>query len=568
MAEADEDTLPEAELDALGEAERLAEPADPAGLLRSYSSAMLHALLQPWRSGPVLTRYSASMAAVGATTAAQLMGADVEPIVAPDPKDWRFTDEAWQCHPFFRGLGQAYLVTARMLEELVDAADLDEPASSKARFTARLIGDAIAPTNSFVTNPVALRRAAETRGASAVQGARNFLRDVRENDGWPRRVDPEEFRVGTHLAATPGTVVYRNELMELLQYTPQTDDVYEIPLLAIPPWINRYYILDLAPGKSLVEWTVRHGHTTFSISYRNPGPSTPNWSFDDYLRLGPLAAIDAVQEITGAEQVNTVAACLGGVLNAASLAHLDAEGRNPVNSSTYLVSALDYTDGGVLRSVFTDRGAVELMAKRMEAQGYLEAKQMAHTFDLLRANDLVFRYVVDGWFLGEQPKAFDLLAWNEDSTRIPGRAHAEFMRAILDNAIANDRFSALGHRLRISDITTDSYVLAAIDDHIVPWRSSYQNTQLFKGPVRFVLSSSGHIAGIVNPPSPKARHWTGDELPVEADKWFALATPRTESWWNDWAEWLGARAGERVAPPAPEQHSRSLGDAPGTYVLS
>jgi polyhydroxyalkanoate synthase len=372
------------------------------------------------------------------------------------------------------------------------------------------------------------------------------------------------------MAATPGKVVFRNDLIEILQYTPQSEEVYEIPLLVCPPWINRYYIADLAPNKSLIEWAVQHGHTTFAISYRNPDASMRDNTFDDYLRLGPLTAVDVVRSIAGTHVVNTLAICLGGTLNTMMLAYLEAVGDRFVNATTLLNSATDYADSGLLSDVFTDPRTIDVMCRRMEETGFLEAKDMTRTFTMLRANDLLFRYVVENWLLGESPPAFDLLAWNDDGTRMPGKAHSYFARKMyIENALANDKMEALGERLIMSSITTDTYIVAAVEDHIVPWQSSYRSTQLYKGPIRFVLTSSGHIAGIVNPPSPKVRLWTNDDLPVDPARWLAGASQHTESWWEDWARWIGERAGVRVVPPSMGSAAYPpLVDAPGTYVRS
>jgi polyhydroxyalkanoate synthase subunit PhaC len=465
---------------------------------------------------------------------------------------------------------EAYLLTGRLLRELVEAAGLSAPEGPKAEFAASLLADALAPTNLLLTNPRALKRALETGGTSIVRGLRNYLHDLARNDGWPRQVDRSPFVLGRNVAATPGRVVFRNELIELLQYHPTTDEVYERPLLVLPPWINRYYIADLAPGKSLVQWAVERGHTTFAVSFRNPDASMRDLTFDDYLRLGPLTAIDVVREIAGSETVNTLSICLGGTMTAMALAYLDACGDRFVHSATYLNCAVDYEDAGSLATVFADPATLDSLTRRMERHGYLPGKDIARTFDLLRANDLVFRYVVDSWLMGEQPPAFDLLAWNADSTNLPGRAHAEFLRrAYLENALARDEYEAMGERLMLSEIGTDSYIVAGAEDHIVPWHVSYRTTQLFKGPVRFVMTSGGHIAGIVNPPSPKVRLWTNDELPRDADEWRAGAVEHRDTWWSDWATWLADRGGALRTPPTTgsEQHPAS-DDAPGRYVRS
>jgi polyhydroxyalkanoate synthase len=506
----------------------------------------------------------------GAHLATRALGMPLPEVARPAPNDFRFRDPTWSDNITYHGALQLYLLTAQLIRDLVAAADLEVPERAKAEFAAGILADAVAPTNFPLGNPRAIKRAFETGGTSIVRGTRNFVRDMARNDGWPSQVDTSSFELGRNLAATRGRVVFRNELIEVLQYEPRTAEVFERPLVVIPPWINRYYIADLAPGKSLVEWAVDHGHTTFAISFRNPDESMRDVSFDDYLRLGPLTAIDVVREITGSESVNTLSICLGGTMTAMCLAYLDACGDRLVHSSTLLNCAVDYEGAGVVGAVFTDPGTLESLTRRMERHGYLPGKDIARTFDLLRANDLVFRYVIDGWLLGESPPPFDLLAWNADSTNLPGRAHAEFVkRAYLENALAHDEYVALGERLMISEIGTDSYVVAGVDDHIVPWTVSYRTTQLFKGPVRFVMTSGGHIAGIVNPPSPKVRLWTNEALPRDPHEWREGATEHRDTWWNDWSSWLAERGGElRAAPDMGSASHPAVGDAPGDYVRS
>ena len=551
-----------------GFGDQLLDSVDPVSIGRSYGRALTRAARRPWAAVPALARFAGGMAMVATNVGTRVAGIELPGVVEPDPRDFRFQDPTWRDNLVFHGLLQTYLVTARLVVEMAEAAGLDEPEASKAEFAAEVVADAIAPTNFLPTNPRALKRAFETAGRSAARGFRNMVHDVLRNDGWPSQVDRRHFELGTNMAATPGEVVYRNELIELLQYAPQTESVHRIPLLVMPPWINRYYIADLAPGKSLVEWAVQHGHTTFAISYRNPDERARDVTFDDYLRLGPLAAIDVVREITGSETVNTLGICLGGTMNTMVLAYLNACGDHLVNSTTLINSANDYGNAGDLATVFGDPQTLTALVRRMENVGYLPGKDMARTFDLLRANDLVFRYVIDGWLLGEDPPSFDLLAWNADCTNMPGRAHADFVRAMyVENALARDQFVALGERLLVSEIGTDTYIVAAVEDHIVPWRVSYRTTQLLKGPVRFVLTSGGHIAGIVNPPGPRAKLWTNDDLPPDPDEWRAGATETQTTWWNDWAWWLGSRAGDMVAPPPIGSASHpSLGPAPGTYV--
>jgi polyhydroxyalkanoate synthase len=556
--------------DALGVAEGLLDQADPIALLRSLTRALERAALRPRATVPAFMRYWFRLAGAAVDVTVRTLSSQLTEPVAVDAKDGRFRDPAWAQNPLFRSLLEAYLATAKLAQELVAAGDLPPTVAPKAEFAAHLLSDTLAPTNLLVTNPTALKRAFDTCGISVLRGGRNFVLDVVENEGWPRQVDRSPFTLGENMAATAGKVVFRNELIELIQYEPQTDEVFEIPLVVCPPWINRYYIADLAPGKSLVEWAVRHGHTTFAISYRNPNPSMRDITFDDYLRLGPLTAIDVARSITGSDVVNTLAICLGGTLNTVMLSYLEAVDDHLVNVTTLLNSATDYADSGLLSDVFTDPATIDVMCRRMEESGVLEAKDMTRTFNLLRANDLLFRYVVDGWLLGEPPPAFDLLAWNDDGTRMPGKAHSYFARKMyIENALANDQMEALGERLIMSNIRNDTYIVAAVEDHIVPWRSSYRSTQLFKGPIRFVLTSAGHIAGIVNPPSPKARLWTNDDLPPDPDRWLAGAEQHSESWWVDWARWIDSRAGERREPPPMGSAAYPvIMDAPGTYVRS
>jgi polyhydroxyalkanoate synthase len=372
------------------------------------------------------------------------------------------------------------------------------------------------------------------------------------------------------MAATKGKVVYRSDLIELIQYAPATAEVHKIPLLFCPPWINKYYVMDLAPGKSLIEWAVQHGHTCFAISYRNPDESMRDVSFEDYLMKGPLDAISVVREITGAPRVNVLSICLGGTLTAIGLAYLAREGDDIVNSATFLNSHTDFTLPGTL-GIYADEATIAGLERKMAKLGYLEASDMARTFDALRANDLIFAYVVNNWLLGNKPPSFDLLAWNADSTRMPAKMHSTYLRTCyLGNQFARGEFIVAGAPVDPGATDLDTYVLSAVDDHIVPWQSAYKTTQLLGGKPRFVLSSSGHIAGMINPPSPKASHWTNDVLPSDADAWLESATLQKETWWEDWARWSGERAGPMV------RARKTLGsrahppteDAPGRYVRS
>jgi polyhydroxyalkanoate synthase subunit PhaC len=564
------ESLPESLLDRLGVAETVMGRADPVSLGRALASAVLSTARRPRRALPLVARLGTGLAAVGVNACEHLVGGKAPGPYTVDAKDKRFTDVAWQENASFHTLLQAHLALVEFAHDLVAAADVDEPARSKAEYAAKLLCDALAPTNFLATNPAAIRKAFDTGGRSVVAGLRLMAEDVRSNGGWPRQVDASPFKLGENMAATPGRVVYRNELIELIQYDAQTEQVHEIPFLFCPPWINKYYIMDLAPQKSLVEWAVTHGLTVFAISYRNPDSSMRDTGFDDYMLRGPRAAIEAIRSITGAEKVNTLNICLGGTLNTALLAYLQATGDDVVHTSTYLNSLSDFTEAGTLGDVFADERTVDGLAQRMEGKGYLEAKDMARTFDLLRANDLIFRYVADNWLMGNKPPAFDLLAWNNDSTRMPAKMHTFYLReCYVKNALANDEVELAGERLFVSKIPNPVYCVSAIDDHIVPWQGAYRSMMLFPGEKRFVLSTAGHIAGIVNPPGPKVRMWTSDDTPLDAADWLAGATQTHDTWWSDWIVWAQAHSGGlRTPPPVGNRKYPASGAAPGTYVYT
>jgi polyhydroxyalkanoate synthase subunit PhaC len=568
-------------LDMLGVAENAAGTADPVSFGRALFAAGRSLALNPVGAGAVAARTAQAFGAAALATGQVLVGREAKAPAAPEAGDRRFADPAFTDNPWYFWLAQSHLLTERHVMELLEVADLDPLDAIKARFAAKFVLDALAPTNVLAGNPAALREALSTGGKSVARGIANWADDVVHNGGWPKQVDASGFEVGRNMAATPGKVVYRSDLIELIQYAPQTDEVHEIPLLFCPPWINKYYIMDLAPGKSLIEWAVQHGHTCFAISYRNPDASMRDVSFTDYLKKGPLAAIDVVKQITGAERVNTLSVCLGGTLSAIGLAYDAREGRKSVNAATFLNAHTDFTIPGTL-GVFTDESTVAGLEKKMAKQGYLDARDMARTFDALRANDLVFGYVVNNWLLGKQPPAFDLLAWNNDSTRMPAKMHSRYLRSCyLNNEFSQGRFEVDGAPVDPGATDLDTYVLAAVEDHIVPWHSAYKTTQILGGRHRFVLSGGGHIAGIVNPPRPKAEYWAhelpagtagagplGDSVPADPDAWLKAASHHKETWWEDWARWIGTRAGKKVRARKELGSSvhAPLEDAPGSYV--
>jgi len=483
--------------------------------------------------------------------------------------DKRFTDPAWRDNPAFYALAQAYFATAQLTDDLLAVGRGDPVTDAKARLVSDLVVAALAPTNYFATNPAAMKRAFETAGASAVAGARNFLDDLRYNKGMPRQVDTSPFEIGRNMAATPGKVVFRNDLMELIQYAPQTPQVHAVPVLASPPWINKYYIMDLAPGRSFLEWAITHERTVFAISYRNPDASMSHVTLDDYLVNGPQTALDVIGEITGAPKVDIIGLCLGGALTGMLAAYMAKSGDQRLGSLTLLNTLLDYSEPGVL-GAFTDELTVARLEKQLEEQGVLEGKQMAGTFDALRPNDLIFNYVVSNWLLGQQPPAFDILAWNGDNTRMPAAMHTFYLRSLyLRNELARGEMEVRGEQISLSDIKNDTYIVGAINDHIVPWHASYKTTGLMGGDVRYVLSSGGHIAGIVNPPGPKAWYEAAGltKHPESYEEWRAAAKHHAGSWWEDWVRWSVRRSGPRTdPPPMGSKRYPAIADAPGTYI--
>jgi polyhydroxyalkanoate synthase subunit PhaC len=553
----------------LGRAVDFLDQLDSAGLGRALLAEAGGLLRHPLGSSAALGRYALGEVGAAGASLARMIGARVGGPVTPPAKDRRFNDKAWQESPLYFALLQGHLLRERLAAELVEASGLRAEQSAKARLASQVIVDALAPTNFLLGNPVALKRAFETGGWSVVRGMTNFLDDLRTRKGMPKQVDTSAFEVGKNLAVTPGKVVFQNQLMELLQYGPQTKETFELPLLLSPPWINKYYIMDLAPGRSFAEWAVKHGHTTFAISYRNPDASMRDVSLDDYLLQGPLQAIRVIQEITSAPKINVAALCLGGTLATMLCAYLEEKGEPWVNSLTLLNTLIDFSEPGVL-GAFTDEKTAARIARRTASRGYLDAAEMKATFDLLRANDLVFGYVSSSWLMGEPPPAFDILAWNADGTRLPARMHSHYLKTCYrENQLARDQMVLAGVQLRPSRLRQDTYLVGAVEDHITPWRSSFKTTGLLAGKVRFVLSNAGHIAGIVNPPGSKSSvHWTNDRLQPDPEAWRAAATRHEGTWWEDWAKWIGSRAGGRGAPPPMGSKAHPpVGDAPGQYLL-
>jgi polyhydroxyalkanoate synthase subunit PhaC len=540
---------------------------DPALMGEALAAAARATARRPVAGASLAFQFGERLLTIGSATMARLLGDAADGPMPADPRDKRFADPAWTDNPMFWALRQAYLATRQYGMDMLRLGDLDPVQEGKAELAMGFVADALAPTNFPLTNPAVLKRALDTGGRSFVEGWRNFVDDMLRNKGRPRQVDTSGFEVGRNLACTPGKVVYRSDLIEVLQYGPQTDRVHAVPLLCSPPWINKYYVMDLAPGRSFIEWAARHNRTVFAISYRNPDASMAGTTMDDYLINGPTAAMDVVQDITGSNKIDLVGLCLGGALAMMTATYLDEIGDDRINTMTLLNTMIDFADPGAL-GTFTDEASVAKLEQKMAKRGYLEAEEMAGTFDLLRANDLIFNYVVSNWLMGQKPPAFDILAWNSDSTRMPAAMHSFYLRrCYLENRFARGELELAGQRLDLKDVDQDLYIVAAINDHIVPWTSSYATVHHVGGDARFVLSSGGHIAGIVNPPGPKAWFEAADRYPASAVAWREGASRTQGSWWEDWAAWGAERAGTLVDPPpmGSERHP-VLGDGPGEYV--
>ncbi|HUY11404.1 MAG TPA: alpha/beta fold hydrolase [Candidatus Dormibacteraeota bacterium] len=541
---------------------------DPASLGDALRAVIADAMSDPMRMTAWMTTYAITQQSIGLNMLRRMSGEHHDSSAGPADGDKRFADAAWRENPMLAGVLEEYLSHSRAAMQLVDSSRLPEMTKRKARFAMQMLNDMYAPSNVPWMNPAVVKAAMESGGQSLQQGLTNFMDDMQNNKGMPRQVDTSNFKLGVNLAATPGRIVYRNELMELIAYEPQSATVHKTPLLCSPPWINKYYVMDLAPGRSFVEWAVRHGHQTFMISYRNPDESLAKVKMDDYLKLGPLAALDAIERITGEKQCNIAALCLGGTLSLILLAYLAANGQGDrVKSLSTTNTLIDFSEPGDL-GVFTDEATISRLEKKMNERGYLESSEMAGTFDWMRANDLIWSYVVNNWYMGKQPPSFDLLAWNGDSTRMPAAMHSQYLRSCyLQNAIVKPgAFSILGTPIDLSKITTPLYVLGAENDHIAPWRSSFKAIALVgSSDKKYTLTNAGHIAGIVNPPGgKKSFHWTKDRALTEesADAWLASTTKQDGSWWEDWARWIAPRGGAMVQP-----YDLPIGEAaPGPYV--
>ncbi len=528
-------------------------------------------LSDPQRALELQTSLGRAYLDVWASAAKRLAGEPAEPAATPDPKDKRFADPEWSQNQFFDFLKQVYLLTVQWGERLVRDAEIDAQTRQKAAFYVKQIGNAIAPSNFVLTNPELLRETLAAHGENLVRGMQMLAEDIKAGHGnlRIRQSDAGVFEVGRNLALTPGKVVFQNELIQLLQYEATTPEVLKIPLLIVPPWINKFYILDLTPEKSFIKWCVDNGVTVFVVSWVNPDAKLAEKSFEQYMREGVITALDAVEAATGEKRINTIGYCVGGTLLAITLAYLAAKQDDRVLSATLFTAQVDFTYAGDLM-VFVDKERVAQLEEHMNEQGYLEASSMANAFNLLRSNDLIWPYVINNYMRGKKPFPFDILFWNSDATRMPAANHSFYLRnCYLDNNLSRKKMEIAGVTLDLKDVKVPIYNLATREDHIAPAKSVLYGSHFFGGPVKFVLAGSGHIAGVVNPPDkPKYQYWTGKKPSgSDVDHWLASATEHPGSWWPDWLEWLKAQGAETV--PAREIGGgklKPIEDAPGSYV--
>ena len=528
-------------------------------------------LADPQRSVELQTRLGKAYLDLWAAAAKRLAGEAAAPVAAPAANDKRFADPEWSSNQFYDFLKQAYLLTVRWGTELVSDAALDPHTRQKAEFYVRQIANALSPSNFVLTNPELLRETLSSNAENLVRGMHMLAEDEQAGGGRLRirQSDASMFAVGRNLATTPGKVIYQNELMQLIQYAPSTPNTLKRPLLIVPPWINKFYVLDLTPEKSFIKWCVDRGLTVFCISWVNPDARLAQKTFEDYIREGPLAALDAIEQATGENRVHTVGYCVGGTLLAVALAAMAARGDPRIVSATLFAAQVDFTYAGDLK-VFVDEAQVEALEQRMAERGYLEGRTMATVFNFLRSNDLIWPYVVNNYLKGKTPFPFDLLYWNSDATRMPAANHSFYVRSCyLENKLAQGRMT-IGNTL--NDLNADKvpiYNLATREDHIAPAKSVLLGCKFFGGPVKFVLAGSGHIAGVINPPSKnKYQYWTGPRpRSANLEGWLAKAKEHAGSWWPDWLAWLKRQDETEVPARIPGAGAlKAIEDAPGSYV--
>ncbi|MBL8662164.1 MAG: class I poly(R)-hydroxyalkanoic acid synthase [Candidatus Odyssella sp.] len=554
-----------------------AENPDPLNVANAFTQMTAHLVQNPQKLWEMQAAFWQDYMQLWSSSVRRFWGleqAEAKPVIEPSPADRRFKDRDWSENVAFDFIKQSYLLAARTIENAAgEAAGLDEKSRHKIEFYTKQFVDAMAPSNFALTNPEVVRATIETKGENLVKGLKNLLDDIERGKGRLaiKMTDYGAFEVGKNIAVTPGKVVYRNDLIELLQYEPTTPTVARRPLLIVPPWINKFYILDLRPSNSFIKWAVSQGQTVFVVSWVNPDERLAQKTFEDYMNEGILDAIAAIEKATGESEINLIGYCLGGTLTAATLAYMAAGGDKRVKSVTYFTTLVDFAEAGDL-TVFIDEEQLKSLEARMSKKGYLEGSDMATTFNMLRANDLIWSFVVNNYLLGKDPFPFDLLYWNSDATRMPMAMHMFYLRKMYqENLLVRPGGITLRNvPIDLRKVTIPVCILSTREDHIAPWKATYAATQLYKGPVKFLLSGSGHIAGVVNPAgSDKYGYWTSDSAknPKKPDDWLKAATQHKGSWWPEWKKWIAEFEGEQVPARKPgDGKLKVLENAPGSYV--
>jgi polyhydroxyalkanoate synthase subunit PhaC len=547
--------------------------ADELGVSKAFFEAWARMLSDPFRLAETQAKLWQDYWSLWQRSWLKLMGQDAPPVAEPLRGDRRFKHEDWQNNFVYDYIKQSYLIAAKHLHQsLAGVQGLDEHTARKVDFYTRQYIDALAPTNFVLTNPEAMRETLSTGGQNLIKGFANLLEDLKRGNGGQLKLkmtDEQAFKIGENIALTPGQVVFQNDLMQLIQYAPAAEQVYRTPLLIIPPWINKYYILDLREKNSFVRWAVEQGHTVFVVSWVNPDARFADKTFEDYLNDGPLAALEAIESAAGEHEVNVIGFCLGGTLLATALGYLRAKSDRRVKTATFFATLIDFERPGELE-VFVDEEQVDALEKRMEERGYLEGSEMATTFNMLRANDLIWSFVVNNYLLGRDPFPFDLLYWNSDSTRMPAAMHSYYLRNMyVRNLLPKPGAIVLNDTpIDLTKVDIPVYFISTLEDHIAPWKSTYAGARLFTGPVRFVLGGSGHIAGIINPPSAnKYGYWINEKLADVPEVWLKDAVYHAGSWWVDWSKWIAQYGAEKVPARIPGGGKlKVIEDAPGSYV--
>jgi polyhydroxyalkanoate synthase len=553
-----------------------APASDEFGLSKAFLELAAKMLSNPYRLAEAQFNLFWEYSALWQSSLMKLVGQPTPPVAQPAKSDKRFRHEDWEEHFLFDYVKQSYLITARWLHSAVaNVEGLDEHTRKKVDFFTRQYIDAMAPSNFALTNPEVFRETITSGGQNLVKGLNNLLDDIERGNGQLKisMTDSKAFDLGVNIATTPGHVVFQNDLMQLIQYEPTTKQVAKKPLLIMPPWINKYYILDLREKNSLVKWCVEQGLTVFVISWVNPDERHAAKDLEDYMLEGPLAALDAIEKATGEKSVNVLGYCLGGTLLAATLAYLATRKDKRIASASFMTSLIDFDGAGELE-VFIDEDQVASLERKMSERGYLEGSEMANTFNMLRSNDLIWSFVINNYLMGRDPFPFDLLHWNQDSTRMPAKMHSFYLRNMyMGNKLREPGGITLaGTPIDVSQVTLPAYFVSAIEDHIAPWKTTYAGMQLLGGKSRFVLSGSGHIAGMINPPAAKKYgYWTNEKRPKTAEAWLEGAKQHDGSWWTDWYEWLRPSLGPEVAAREVGKGSgkgrlRPLEPAPGSYA--